>query len=158
MPRVIILDTFPLSSTAKQQPLAGRSLSALDRCHHWIEECIRAGNQVVAPAISYYEVVRELERLGASAQISRLRTFCHTTPDRYLALTDYDLNLAAKLWAQSRNSGIPTAHPESLDGDVLLAAQALGLRIPVQDLVVATTNVAHLSRFVPAEIWTDIDP
>jgi hypothetical protein len=38
---------------------------------------------------------------------------------------------------------------------VILAAQALSLGGPV---VVATTNPAHLARFVPAEVWQNITP
>ena len=42
----------------------------------------------------------------------------------------------------------------ALDGDVILAAQAATLdRARVID---ATTNVRHLSRFVPAKLWADI--
>jgi len=66
--------------------------------------------------------------------------------------------VAAQLWAQSRNAGTPTASPDALDGDVLLAAQALSLGLPASDYVVATKNVAHLSQFVPAEHWTNITP
>jgi hypothetical protein len=45
-----------------------------------------------------------------------------------------------------------------LDCDVLIAAQALTLGIPSSDLVIATTNVGHLSRFVTADLWTNIRP
>ncbi len=158
MPRVLILDTFPLSSTAEREPPPGVAPTTLDLCHRWILDCVAAGNRVVAPAISYYEALRELERLHATGQIARLRAFCHTVPNRYLSLTDEDLELAAKLWGRARNAGTPTARADALDGDVILAAQALSLRVPAQDLVVATTNVAHLSLFVPAGLWTDIAP
>lgn len=40
--------------------------------------------------------------------------------------------------------------------DVLLAAQALALRLPSDQFVVATTNVADLIQFVPARLWSDI--
>jgi hypothetical protein len=62
---------------------------------------------------------------------------------------------AAELWAQARQGGYPTAPDPALDGDVILAAQALSLGVPV---VVATANVAHLSRFVPADVWQNIAP
>jgi hypothetical protein len=38
--------------------------------------------------------------------------------------------------------------------DVILAAQLLTAELP--DAVVATTNVGHLSLFVNAALWTDI--
>lgn len=158
MPRVIVLDTFSLSSTAKQEPRPGARLSALDQCHQWIKDCIRGGSRVVAPAIAYYEALRELERLNATSQIARLRTFCHAVPDRYLPLTDADLDLAAQLWAQARNAGTPTASAEALDGDVILAAQCLNLGIPLSDFILATTNIGHLAQFVPCDLWTNIAP
>ena len=158
MPRVIILDTFPLSSAAKREPPAGTSGTTSDDCRQWLQDCIRAGNRVLAPAITYYETLRELERLRAASQIARLRAFCRASPGRYLPLTDADINRAARLWADARNAGTPTASPDALDGDVILAAQALGLGIPVSDFVIATTNVGHLSQFVPAVLWTDIAP
>ena len=45
-----------------------------------------------------------------------------------------------------------------LDGDVLLAAQArsVAAAAPAQWVVTATTNVAHLERFVEAKHWADI--
>jgi len=158
VPRVIVLDTFPLSSTGKRQPPPGGSPTTLDLCQRWVQDCIRAGNRVVAPAICCYEAVRELERLGAGTQIARLRAFCHAVPDCHLPITDAQLDLAAKLWAWTRNNGTPTASVDALDGDVILAAQVLSLGVAPQDLVVATTNVAHLSLFVPADLWTNIVP
>jgi hypothetical protein len=158
VPRVIILDTFPLSSTGKLDPPPGAVPTTLDRCHRWVRDCVAAGHHVVVPAIAYYEALRELERLNATGQIGRLRDFCHAVPGRYLALTDADLNLAAKLWGQARNAGTPTASVDALDGDVILAAQTLSLGVSVQDLIVATTNPGHLSRYVPAELWTTIAP
>jgi hypothetical protein len=68
------------------------------------------------------------------------------------------LRLAAKLWAQARNAGIPTADPKELDCDVLIAAQALSLDVSPAELVIATTNVGHLARFVPAALWANIIP
>ena len=49
---------------------------------------------------------------------------------------------AASLWADARNSGMSTAADPSLDGDVILAAQALGVAAGGEAVVVATTNVA----------------
>ena len=66
--------------------------------------------------------------------------------------------LAADLWSQSRQSGLATGDPKKLDTDVILAAQALTLGIPAADLIVATSNVGHISRFVSADLWTKINP
>lgn len=158
MARAILLDTFPLSSTAKSEPRRGVPATMLDSCRSWIKECIRTGNRIIVPAITYYEVLRELERLNASTQIARLKSFCHSVEDRFLSITDTHLEQAAKLWAHARNLGTPTASPEAIDSDVILAAQVLSLGLREADYVVATTNVAHLSLFVSCEHWTKIVP
>jgi hypothetical protein len=46
---------------------------------------------------------------------------------------------------------LPTAPREALDGDVILAAQALGVAG-----IVVTENVRHLSRFVASYRWQDV--
>ncbi len=158
MRRLIVLDTFPLSSAAKPMSPAGAQPTVLDECRAWISDCIAAGNQVVVPAICYYEVLRELERLRANVQISRLRAFCRAHPGRYLPLEDRHLETAARLWADTRNAGLPTASLDALDGDVILAAQVMTLISLGHDPIVATTNVAHISRFVPAKHWNSIAP
>jgi enoyl-CoA hydratase/carnithine racemase len=74
----------------------------------------------------------------------------------YLPLTTAAMRKAAELWAAARSLGRPTAANPALDGDEILAAQALTLGTP--DVVVATGNVRHLSRYVPAEMWSAIMP
>ena len=74
---------------------------------------------------------------------------------QYLPLSTPVMRLAADLWAWARNTGRQTAPDPALDGDVILAAQAISLGVPV---VVATVNTAHLSRFVTAELWHAITP
>lgn len=51
-------------------------------------------------------------------------------------------------------AGQADSGPKELDGDVILAAQTLLLGAP--DVVVATTNVGHLARYVNAKHWQDI--
>ncbi|WP_071525311.1 hypothetical protein [Spirulina subsalsa] len=75
----------------------------------------------------------------------------------YIPLSTDSLLLAAQLWAQARQTGQPTADPKALDGDVILSAQARLLASEKTKVVVATTNVGHLSRFVNAEHWQSID-
>ncbi|NEQ67432.1 MAG: hypothetical protein F6K21_18370 [Symploca sp. SIO2D2] len=60
---------------------------------------------------------------------------------------------AAELWAQARNTGRPTADPKALDGDVILAAQAILVAEEGNEVIVATTNVGHLSQFIDAREW-----
>lgn len=152
MPRVIILDTSPLSTVTKRKGVA-----EADAYREWVADCRRASHRIVAPAIGYYEVARELERSGNTAGLLRLDVFC-AVPGCYLPFTDGALRLGVRLWACARNAGTPTADPKELDGDVLIAAQALTLGAAPSGLIVATSNVGHLGQFVPAALWTDIAP
>jgi len=151
---IIILDTFPTGSVAKRP---GRQPSLSDRCHQWVNDCEDAGHTILVPAICYYEALRELEQRQATSQIERLKDFC-LLPTRFMPLTTTQLETAAELWGRSRRGGRPTASDDALDADVILAAQALSLGLPAADFIVATTNVSHLSRFVPCDEWTNIKP
>ena len=44
----------------------------------------------------------------------------------------------------------------ALDGDVILAAQAVLAKTEDDVAIVATENVGHLSRFVTAYVWWEI--
>ena len=61
------------------------------------------------------------------------------------------------IWAEARIQGMPTADEKSLDADVIICAQykLLELEYPGRYIVIATTNVDHLSRF--ADQGTKID-
>ena len=61
------------------------------------------------------------------------------------------------MWAESRQAKLPTADPKELDGDVILAAQGLLVGEGGEEVVIATTNVEHLSRFVDAREWQNIE-
>jgi predicted nucleic acid-binding protein len=65
------------------------------------------------------------------------------------------VRLAAEPWARVRREGRPTASDAALDGDALIAAQAILLG---DDVVVATDNISHISRFVTADNWKNIKP
>jgi hypothetical protein len=52
--------------------------------------------------------------------------------------------------------GRPTASNLRLDADAIIAAQASLLIDDGDEVIVATSNVAHLSLFVPAAEWQSI--
>jgi predicted nucleic acid-binding protein len=76
----------------------------------------------------------------------------------YVPLSTSAMRQAAALWAQARKDGKPTADSHALDGDVILCAQARLAVAHADDLIIATTNVGHLSRFVSAKHWSEISP
>jgi predicted nucleic acid-binding protein len=147
---VLLLDSGPLGLIT--QPQRSYDVIAIT---DWLKDCISAGARVLVPAIVYYEIRRELLRANKTIGIVRLDAFVNAAPDRYVPLTDEALRFAAELWAQSRQAGRPTAEAKALDIDVLLAAQALRME---GTPVIATTNPKHLSQFISARNWRNIDP
>ena len=72
----------------------------------------------------------------------------------FVPITSEAMLQAAASWADARRRGRPTASDESLDADVILAAQSATLS--GKSVIVASTNPRHISRFVVAEHWQDI--
>ncbi len=147
----IILDSYPLGLASA--PARNPDAAALT---DWIEDCLAAGHEVYIPEVIDYELRRELLRAGKTNSVRKLDGLKIIL--RFLPITSPAMLLAADLWAQSRQSGLPTGDPNKLDIDVILAAQALTLGIPTADLIVATSNVSHLARFVPADLWSNLSP
>jgi hypothetical protein len=110
--------------------------------------------RVIIPEIADYEVRRELLRANKVKGIARLDELAKLL--EYLPITTAAMHQAAFFWAQARQKGQPTASDKTIDGDMILVAQALTLA--VSDVVIATTNVGHLSRFVSADLWQNINP
>ena len=135
--------------------LVTRSSDTLEvqSCKSWLINLLAVGRfGVYVPQITDYELRRKLIHLRSSQSLDRLASLASTTG--YVPLTTEAMRKAAELWASARASGIPTAPDQSIDVDVILAAQAL-LIDPDGPGIVATTNVKHLSRFVPARHWRD---
>jgi predicted nucleic acid-binding protein len=104
------------------------------------------------PEIADYEVRRELLRAKKTAGVAQLDALAALL--EYLPLTTTAMRYAAVAWASARQLGQPTAGDRTIDADMLLVGQAMTLG--VSDVIVATTNVGHLSRFVRADVWQSI--
>jgi predicted nucleic acid-binding protein len=126
-------------------------------CNRWLRAHALAGTKIVIPEIADYEVRRELLRVGGERKLLRLESLSTIQGVEYAPITTSAMRLAARLWAESRKAGRPTADPKELDADVILAAQALLIGSGA-DVVVATMNVGHLARFVTASPWREIQP
>ena len=147
MSRTILLDSGPLGLVTNP-----RGSNMATACGQWLRDAAGAGATVVVPEIADYEVRRELIRARRTAGIARLDALISQV--EYLAITTTAMRRAAEIWAAARQRGRPTAADAALDGDVILAGQATTLNRT--GLIVATTNVRHLSRFVPAALWSEI--
>ena len=149
-PVIILLDAGPLGLVTNPR---GTSESA--NCAQWLAGLLGQGVRALVPEIADYEVRRELLRAGRMRGLARLDQL-HAIAGYVPLSTDMMLQ-AAEFWAQARRQGQPTAPDLALDGDVILAAQAALLARQERDeVVIATTNVGHLSRFGRAQHWQEI--
>lgn len=147
MSRVILLDTGPLSLVTNPK-LSAESVA----CTQWLQSHVSSSNRVIIPEIADYEVRRELLRANKVKGLARLDELSKLL--EYLPITTNSMRQAAQLWAQARQQGQQTAGDKTIDGDMILVAQAMTLAIPA--VVIATTNVGHLAKFIAAELWQNI--
>ena len=148
---IVALDASPVSLLTQR-----RGVADADACRSWAASLIAAGTLFVIPAVADYEVRRELMRAGKTTSLARLDALRSNLAFRYLPMTDAALGRAAALWADVRRRGLPTADPAELDCDVLLVAILETAGLPSDQIVVATSNIGHLGRFLPAQEWRHI--
>ena len=144
MAKLVLLDAGPLGMIS--HPRAKSDIVG------WLATLVTAGADVLVPEIADYEVRRELLRAGRKKGIERLDQLKATLG--FVPITSTAMLTAAAFWAQARRRGRPTARDESLDADVILAAQAATLTN--KGVVVASSNPKHIARFVPADHWQNI--
>lgn len=146
---IVLLDAGPLGLVTN--PKASPETLA---CKNWLEVLLLSGAEVRIPEIADYEIRRELLRADKLRGVQRLESLKSVLG--YVPLTTQTMLKAAELWAQVRKQGKATADDKALDGDVILAAQATLLAKEGNNIIIATTNVGHLARFVQAKKWKDI--
>jgi len=129
-------------------------------CRNWLYYLTARGVYFVSSDICDYEVRRSLilesfkynkrQSIGDLDDLQKIVDF--------FSIATEAMRLAAHLWATSRSQGQPTADPKTLDADVIIAAQCqlIQQEYPGQSLIIATTNVNHLSRFIEAQEWQNI--
>lgn len=149
MTQIVLLDSTPvgLITNPKATPLAFE-------CQQWLRSLLDRGYHVILPEIIDYEIRRELLRVNKIKSIRRLDDL--KSEIIYLPITTEVMLKAAQMWAQVRQQGKPTADDKALDGDVILAAQAILISSTKYPVIVATSNPKHLSLFVNARDWQDI--
>lgn len=145
----VVLDSGPLGLLSNPNHPA-----PVVACRAWAAALQAAGHRIVLPEIIDYEIRRELIRARKTRSLRVLDRLAGQFD--YLPLTTAAMRQAAEFWATVRQAGLPTAGQGDLDADVILAAQAASLGDPAA--VVATANVGHLTRFVRADLWSNITP
>ena len=153
MLEAVFLDAGPLGMVTQK-----RGIAEAEACRRWVNDLTNAGVRIIMPEVTDFEIRRELLRAGKTSALLRLDSFIVARADRYLPINTTAMRRAAELWADARNKGVPTADARALDADVILAAQALTAGIPDSNIVIASVNVRHISRYVAADLWSNIKP
>jgi hypothetical protein len=151
MQEFVLLDSGPLGQACRRPGIA-----SADHCRLWIDALTARGVEVVVPEISDYEVRRELTRISASGSLLRLDDLVAHGGLSFQPVSTAAWREAALFWADARQRGIPTASPDALDADVILAACAATIGRAGDQVIVATQNVGHLARYCDARLWTSI--
>lgn len=115
----------------------------------WLRSAVRVHVALISE-LADYELRRELLRLGATRSLARLDELVRELV--YVPVATTHWRDAAALWASARNAGVVTAAPAALDGDVLMAAQALD-----EEATIVTTNAKHFEALgIPAMAWSAV--
>lgn len=152
---IILLDSGPLGLVTN--PKGG---AESQDCKAWLYALPDLGHVALLPEIIDYEHRRELILANLAEAVSRLDAL--KSSGAYLPVSEAAYLQAAEFWASARRQGLPTADRFALDADVILAAQAVTLdpadweQPPGTPVLIATTNVGHLSRFADARLWRNI--
>ncbi len=149
MATLVLLDSTPLSLITNP-----KASSSTQDYQEWFQNLAERNYLPVLPEIIDYEVRRELIRARKQAGIRRLDQLKKEI--LFLPITTAVMLKAAQLWAQVRQQGKPTADDRALDGDVILAVQAILLSEMDHRVFVATSNPKHLSLFITAKNWHEI--
>ena len=130
-------------------------------CQNWVMGLMAKGVYVVSSDICDYEIRRSLLLLETQklTQVSLTRLERWRDVIDFLPLTTNVMKSAAKVWADSKLRGLPTAELKNIDADMIIVAQWLLLseEYPGRRITIATTNVKHLKPFCEAMVWQDIE-
>ena len=141
MNKPLILDSGPLGQIAHPKP------NPVIEAHY--RRLLVSGRVIVIPEIADFEVRRSFLLNNLTASLARLDALKRDLV--YLPLDTLTMLKAAELWAEARRRGRTTADPKELNGDVILAAQALQV-----GGIIVTDNAGHLAQFVEAKTWKEL--
>ena len=132
-------------------------------CEQWFYNISRTA-RLVSSELCLYEVRRGLLKASLQADnqlvpgLQGLQELEEESWVEFLVADRQVLNIAAELWAKAAASGQTSRSDKDIDIDIIISAhyQILVDEYPGQQVVVATKNLKHLSRFCTAANWRDI--
>ncbi len=117
---IVLLDSSVLGQLCNPNP-SEQTIAV----NNWMYFLLARGVVMFTSQICDYEVRRSLilnSMKGASSQgIDNLDELSEIID--FLPVSEIVLKTAAKIWAEARNKGIPTADEKSLDADLIICAQ-----------------------------------
>ncbi len=156
---IVFLDTNILGLICNKNV----SFDECQQCKKWFDTLFLRGVRIVTSDLCHYEVMRGL--ISSSIQSAEpapgLKSLELLKTDgflEFLPVSTEALNLAANLWARAFTSGQTTRSEKDIDIDIIISAQYQLLKdeFPGQQVIMATTNLKHLSIFCDAANWRDI--
>jgi hypothetical protein len=156
--RIIALDSGPLGMACDNP-----NKPDIRRFVNWMIRLTEDGRTVIIlPEIADYEVRRKLlANPDGMPSVRRLDDLVKPGgPLVYVPINTASMRTAARLWSEAKRGGYSTADDKALDGDVIIAAQALEYVGFGDRLFIATGNESDLSRYVGkrARHWEAITP
>lgn len=155
---MILLDTGVLGLLINSQP-SKSNIEEVKDCKSWLNKLLDKGIIVTISEIADYEERRELIRCRNKKCLERLEEIRLET--EYFRIDTEVMLKAAEIWAYARQKGQQAADNKSLDGDAIIAAQAVLAKIAGMSIEVATTDTKDLNRLlapylITAKRWRDI--
>jgi hypothetical protein len=156
---IVFLDTNILGLVTN----ANASFDECQQCEKWFSILSIRGVRFVTSDLCDYEVRRGL--IGSSMRAGKIPPGIEVLNSlktdgliEFLPVSTLALDLAANLWARASIDGRSTRDEKNIDIDIIISAQYQIIRdeFPGRRVVVATTNLKHLSLFCDAANWRDI--
>jgi hypothetical protein len=160
---IVFLDTNILGLIAKPTKSFDDSSDESYRVQQWFYGLLSRGVRVVTSTLCDYEFRRGLlEPSDKTNKIApgviELDTLADTGMLEFISVSREAAILAAQMWIDAQAAGWPTSDKQNIDVDVIISAQCLILQkeTPGQQVIMATTNIRHISRYCEAANWQDI--
>jgi hypothetical protein len=160
---IVFLDSNILGKIAKSDRNFDEAVDESSLCKRWVDNLLREGHRVLTSDICDYEVRRGLlsDRIRSGKMppgIIELDRLIEDGLIEFLPVSREALTLAADLWTNAVADGQTTRDRKNIDVDIIISAQCQILQADNrgQQVIVATTNIKHLSRFCDAVIWQEI--
>lgn len=136
--KIILLDTGVLGKICNPKPVRN-----VQEFLDFLKE--EKNIDIIVPEICDYELRRNLLLENLDKSIRKLNKFRRI--DQLLFFDTNTMIIASEIWSDIRKQGNPTENKDSLDGDVILAAQAYQMKAYYEEVIVLTTNPKDIVKF-----------